>query len=574
MGDSRYKDNLTTLAKRLRPLMLRIAEGAVQANEWDKIIRISVDGGGAVLYEPDATGLTAALAAAVTGDMLWMPPCRIAGDYSVPANVTMASMGNNAIIEGKITLAGANSHIIGMVVENSDSSGSSLIGVDCANASGTAYINDCGITVTNSGAGDALGIIQSGAGESLIWQANSHGIASGGGDGYALQAQTGDMSVLHSKLQATTSGADSNPIHPGGLSGEALVSTVGGGKALNLWNGSSNDAPPADWETEAFDDSGWSAPVAAAHPPALTGTESIGASPTSQIPVTLRKNLVREDFSLAVAVDLRLQMRIEDHLLLGVYINGVQVVDPINTGGAGGAYNSVDHTIIAAELQGGTNVLAFEVYNADGYAIGVCYRLDGTGSGGAIQIYSCDIQNADGAESAEARLGDRSTYDVDDYASFHATDIYKSAFIHHLPAPGTAGDIVQDDGTNWIPVPGADLTSLNTEIEAGENLSAGDIVDIYDDSGAKVRKAGSDDPYPADGFVLASYSVTDTATVYLFGKLTGLSGMTPGAKQFLHTSGARSETAPSTSGYIIQEVGIALSATEMKFEPQQLILIN
>jgi len=50
--------------------------------------------------------------------------------------------------------------------------------------------------------------------------------------------------------------------------------------------------------------------------------------------------------------------------------------------------------------------------------------------------------------------------------------------------------------------------------------------------------------------------------------------MTPGAKQFLHTSGARSETAPSTSGYIIQEVGIALSATEMKFEPQQLILIN
>ena len=72
----------------------------------------------------------------------------------------------------------------------------------------------------------------------------------------------------------------------------------------------------------------------------------------------------------------------------------------------------------------------------------------------------------------------------------------------------------------------------------------------------------------------SGYSADGTATVYLFGKLTGLSGMTPGAKQFLSTSGARTETAPSTGGYIVQEVGIALSATEMKFEPQQIILLN
>ena len=189
-----------------------------------------------------------------------------------------------------------------------------------------------------------------------------------------------------------------------------------------------------------------------------------------------------------------------------------------------------------------------------------------------IQVHA--VEGIPATESETPLAGDRSAWSVLNHDTLHTDEIGEDTYIRHLPAPGTAGDIIQDDGTSWVAVPNADLTSLYTEIEAGENLSAGDIVDIYNDGGtAKARKAGADDPYPADGFVLASYTITETATVYLFGKVTGLSGMTPGAKQFLSTNGARTQIAPSTSGYIVQEVGIALSATEMKFEPQQLILL-
>ena len=70
-------DIITTLAKRLRPFLLSIAEGAVQANEWDNIIRIIDDGGGWQIYDVTAAGLTSALSDAGSGDMIWMPPCHV-----------------------------------------------------------------------------------------------------------------------------------------------------------------------------------------------------------------------------------------------------------------------------------------------------------------------------------------------------------------------------------------------------------------------------------------------------------------------------------------------------------------
>lgn len=111
-------------------------------------------------------------------------------------------------------------------------------------------------------------------------------------------------------------------------------------------------------------------------------------------------------------------------------------------------------------------------------------------------------------------------------------------------------------------------------IGASEALTAGDLVDIWNDSGTvKVRKASASAGYPAEGFVLANVGLGANATVYLFGTVTGLGSLTAGARQFLSTAGARTETAPSTEGYIVQEVGVALSATEMKFEPQPTVLL-
>lgn len=111
-------------------------------------------------------------------------------------------------------------------------------------------------------------------------------------------------------------------------------------------------------------------------------------------------------------------------------------------------------------------------------------------------------------------------------------------------------------------------------ITASEALSAGDLVNIHVSSGTKVRKADATATgKEAHGFVLAAVLSAGTATVYLEGTVTGLSGMTPGAQQFLDTTaGARTETCPSGSGKVAQMVGVAVSATEMSFEPQPAIV--
>lgn len=105
---------------------------------------------------------------------------------------------------------------------------------------------------------------------------------------------------------------------------------------------------------------------------------------------------------------------------------------------------------------------------------------------------------------------------------------------------------------------------------ASETLAAGDLVNLWNNAGtANVRKAdASTAGKQAHGFVLAGVVSGESATVCFEGAITGLSGMTPGATQFLSsTAGGRTETAPTTSGYYLQVVGVARTATIMDFEP-------
>ena len=108
-------------------------------------------------------------------------------------------------------------------------------------------------------------------------------------------------------------------------------------------------------------------------------------------------------------------------------------------------------------------------------------------------------------------------------------------------------------------------------ITASEALSAGDFVNVWNSAGAKVRKAdGSTSGKEAQGFVLAAYSSSASATVYRISQLNNqLTGMTPGAKQYLSATvpGGRAETAPSSTGQTVQCLGVAKSATEIIFQP-------
>lgn len=112
-------------------------------------------------------------------------------------------------------------------------------------------------------------------------------------------------------------------------------------------------------------------------------------------------------------------------------------------------------------------------------------------------------------------------------------------------------------------------------IQASENLAAGDLVNVHNDGGPRVRKADASNGRRAHGFVLSAVGAGNNASVYKEGSITELTGKTPGAPQYLSagTAGAMTETAPTGSGQIVQLVGHAMTATEVDFEPAQPITL-
>lgn len=144
---------------------------------------------------------------------------------------------------------------------------------------------------------------------------------------------------------------------------------------------------------------------------------------------------------------------------------------------------------------------------------------------------------------------------------------------------------VQFDHTGAAVTLGSDakgLTSGGTpvvpyaDIVASEALAAGDLVNIWNDSGtAKVRKAdGAVDGREAHGLVRSAVSLNSNATVFFGGLITGLSGLTPG-QQYLSVTvpGGVQSTAPTVVTQVWQRVGVAVSATSMYFNPETPILI-
>lgn len=135
---------------------------------------------------------------------------------------------------------------------------------------------------------------------------------------------------------------------------------------------------------------------------------------------------------------------------------------------------------------------------------------------------------------------------------------------------GNAGDLVALDDTGRInndmmPVGiGADTATIT----ASETLAAGDWVNVWNDaSTAKVRKADATTAgKEVHGFVLSAVTSGNPATVYFEGTNTQVTGQTPGPVYLQTTAGAGGTTIPSASGNVVQQVGVAVSATAVNFE--------
>ena len=134
---------------------------------------------------------------------------------------------------------------------------------------------------------------------------------------------------------------------------------------------------------------------------------------------------------------------------------------------------------------------------------------------------------------------------------------------------GSDGDLVALDPSGRLdnsvmPVGiGADTKS----IAASESLAAGDWVNVWNSTGAKVRKADATTAgKEAHGFVLAAVASGANALVYFEGTNTQVSGQIPGPVYLQTTAGTGGATIPSASGNVVQNLGVALSATEVNFE--------
>lgn len=158
---------------------------------------------------------------------------------------------------------------------------------------------------------------------------------------------------------------------------------------------------------------------------------------------------------------------------------------------------------------------------------------------------------------------------ADKYLYNNAGSVTEKAAIVTSAGAGDAGKIPGLDAggqldQSFMPTGiGADTASIT----ASEALAAGDLVNVWNSTGAKVRKADATTAgKEAHGFVKASVSSSATATVYFEGGITGLTSLTPGVQFLSTTPGVASATAPSSSGNVVQRVGFATAATALNFD--------
>ena len=137
-----------------------------------------------------------------------------------------------------------------------------------------------------------------------------------------------------------------------------------------------------------------------------------------------------------------------------------------------------------------------------------------------------------------------------------------------VPALDEAGLINQDMMPLGV---GPESKGFVTSEIIGDNV----LVNIHDDAGTpKIRLANNAaaNPYRAHGYIKTGGDSDTTVLVYFESNMVG-AGMTPGVEQYLGVNGVLVEIAPDIVGDIVQEVGIAISATEMTFEAQQPVTV-
>lgn len=161
------------------------------------------------------------------------------------------------------------------------------------------------------------------------------------------------------------------------------------------------------------------------------------------------------------------------------------------------------------------------------------------------------------------------------YLDSNAGELQQKAAINTSAGAGDAGKIPALDSNGrlsptMLPV---GVGVLVKNVVTSENLAARDLVNLYNNGGViTARKADADNNMPVHGYVTQAVTSPAAVDVYFDGIISGFVGLTPGARQYLSTTaGGRTETPPSGSTNLVQYIGLAVSATEIEFDPEDYI---
>lgn len=130
-----------------------------------------------------------------------------------------------------------------------------------------------------------------------------------------------------------------------------------------------------------------------------------------------------------------------------------------------------------------------------------------------------------------------------------------------IPALDNSGRLDQ----SMLPVGVAPDTHVGT---AAETLNSANPFVYIKSDGQIANASGASGGNPCIGFILAGAVAAAQATVYFEGRVTGLSGLTVGARYYLSDTvpGGITATPVSGTGKLHQYIGRAVSATTLTFE--------
>jgi len=158
--------------------------------EW-QIIRRYAANRDMFFYNATSLELDNATNDATAGDVIILPTGTISGNHSFKAGVHYVGEARYAcILSGQITL-GVSTTLGNLSVVRTADSANELTCI-LGPASGVAYISNCHISSTQSGAGDAFGVSAQAGGSIETWMCYLYG-ESGSGSGYGVHQSSGSV---------------------------------------------------------------------------------------------------------------------------------------------------------------------------------------------------------------------------------------------------------------------------------------------------------------------------------------------------------------------------------------------